>query len=184
MDKACKTSSGNQASPTPSYAKGDRVVYPSHGIGRVDDVAVEEVSGTRIELIRVCFDESRMTVRVPMAKAVSSGLRKLAAPETLSRAMDIVGGRPRPSGAMWSRRAHEFEAKINTGDPMLLAEVVRDLRRNGDPETSASHSEKTIFDRAFDRLASEMAAVEGTDKMDAESRLATQVRGIPVVASL
>jgi CarD family transcriptional regulator len=111
-----------------------------------------------------------MTLRVPVNKAASSGLRKLAAPDSMQEALDTLKGRARIKRTMWSRRAQEYEAKINSGDPVAIAEVVRDLHRNaGQPDQS--FSERQIYEQAMDRLAAELAAIDRTDKAAATTKL-------------
>jgi CarD family transcriptional regulator len=153
------------------FVEGDHVVYPTHGVGKVMGIVNEEIAGHRLQLIVVTFDENRMTLRVPTAKARSSGLRKLASRKMIDTALATLKGRARIKRTMWSRRAQEYEAKINSGDPVAIAEVVRDLHRNaGQPDQS--FSERQIYEAALDRLASELAAIDGTDKPAASEKLA------------
>ncbi|MBV9812495.1 MAG: CarD family transcriptional regulator, partial [Acetobacteraceae bacterium] len=134
------------------FAEGDYVVYPTHGVGKVEKIAVEDIAGHRLELIHITFDENRMTLRVPVSKARSAGLRKLATRKMFDEAMAVLRGKARIKRTMWSRRAQEYEAKINSGDPLTIAEVVRDLHRNaGQPDQS--FSERQIYEAAMDRLA-------------------------------
>ena len=117
------------------FAEGDYVVYPTHGVGKVERIAVEEIAGHKLELIHITFEENRMTLRVPVSKARTAGLRKLASRKLFDDAMAVLKGRARIKRTMWSRRAQEYEAKINSGDPLSIAEVVRDLHRNaGQPD--------------------------------------------------
>ena len=160
-----------------TFAAGERVVYPSHGVGTVESVGAETIGGTSIDFIRVSFPESRMVVRVPVAKARSAGLRRLASREEFARALSVLKGRPRSSKALWARRALDYEGKINSGDPVLVAEVARDLGRNFEPSgQEASMSERHFYERAVDRLAQELAALEGTDKAAAMGRLGDEMR--------
>ncbi len=153
-----------------SFAEGDHVVYPTHGVGKVERIATEEIAGHKLELIHITFEENRMTLRVPVAKARSAGLRKLATRKLFDEAMTILKGRARIKRTMWSRRAQEYEAKINSGDPLAIAEVVRDLHRNaGQPDQS--FSERQIYEAAMDRLAAELAALERIDKAAAAQKL-------------
>ena len=152
------------------FVAGDHVVYPTHGVGKVERIAVEEIAGHKLELIHITFEENRMTLRVPVAKARTAGLRKLASPEVFKKAWDVLRGRARVKRTMWSRRAQEYEAKINSGDPLAIAEVVRDLHRNaGQPDQS--FSERQIYEAAMDRLAAELGALDKTDKMTAIAKL-------------
>ncbi len=123
------------------FAEGDYVVYPTHGVGKVERIAIEEIAGHKLELIHITFEENRMTLRVPVAKARSAGLRKLATRKLFDEALAVLKGRARIKRTMWSRRAQEYEAKINSGDPLAIAEVVRDLHRNaGQPDQSFSRA--------------------------------------------
>jgi CarD family transcriptional regulator len=153
-----------------TFAEGDYVVYPTHGVGKVEKIAPEEIAGHKLELIHITFEENRMTLRVPVAKARSAGLRKLATRKLFDEALGVLKGRARIKRTMWSRRAQEYEAKINSGDPLAIAEVVRDLHRNaGQPDQS--FSERQIYEAAMDRLAAELAALDKTDKMTAATKL-------------
>jgi CarD family transcriptional regulator len=157
--------------PPETFAEGDYVVYPTHGVGRVEKIATEEIAGHKLELIHITFEENRMTLRVPVAKARTAGLRKLATRHMFDKALDVLRGRARIKRTMWSRRAQEYEAKINSGDPLSIAEVVRDLHRNaGQPDQS--FSERQIYESALDRLAAELAALDKTDKVAATNKLA------------
>ena len=152
------------------FHEGDHVVYPTHGVGKVERIATEEIAGHKLELIHITFEENRMTLRVPVSKARSAGLRKLATRKMFDDAMAVLKGRARIKRTMWSRRAQEYEAKINSGDPIAIAEVVRDLHRNaGQPDQS--FSERQIYEAAMDRLAAELAALDKTDKPTAVAKL-------------
>jgi len=160
-----------------SFAEGDFVVYPTHGVGRVEKIAVEDIAGHRLELIHITFEENRMTLRVPVAKARSAGLRKLATRKVFDEALAVLKGRARVKRTMWSRRAQEYEAKINSGDPTAIAEVVRDLHRNaGQPDQS--FSERQIYEAAMDRLAAELAALDQTDKNMALAKMGNYLKTI------
>jgi CarD family transcriptional regulator len=159
-----------QPSKAETFIEGDHVVYPTHGVGKVERIATEEIAGHKLELIHITFEENRMTLRVPVAKARSAGLRKLASRKLFDEAMAVLKGRARIKRTMWSRRAQEYEAKINSGDPLAIAEVVRDLHRNaGQPDQS--FSERQIYEAAMDRLAAELAALDKTDKATAVTKL-------------
>jgi len=155
---------------TDPFRKGDAVVYPAHGVGRIDRVGFEEIAGHRLNLIHISFDENQMTLRVPVAQARAAGLRKLASRKELGDALAKLKGRPRASRLMWAKRAQEYLAKINSGDPVALAEVVRDLQAAGDGSGS-SFSQRNLFELALDRLAAEVAAVNRTAKVEAVERL-------------
>ena len=160
-----------------NFVEGDFVVYPTHGVGKVERIATEEIAGHKLELIHITFEENRMTLRVPVTKARTAGLRKLATRKQFDDALALLKGRARIKRTMWSRRAQEYEAKINSGDPMAIAEVVRDLHRNaGQPDQS--FSERQIYEAAMDRLAAEMAALDGTDKATAVVKLADYLKSI------
>jgi CarD family transcriptional regulator len=157
------------------FVDGDFVVYPTHGVGKVERIATEEIAGHTLELIHITFDENRMTLRVPTNKARTAGLRKLASPKQFSEVLATLKGRARIKRTMWSRRAQEYEAKINSGDPQAIAEVVRDLHRNaGQPDQS--FSERQIYESALDRLAAEYAALEHVDKATAIERLIAHLK--------
>ncbi len=144
------------------FACGDFVVYPTHGVGRISAIEDQEVAGYQLRLFVVRFDKEKMTLRIPVGKAEVAGLRKLASRQLIDVAITTLKGRSRVNRAMWSRRAQEYEAKINSGDPVSIAEVVRDLHRNaGQPDQS--YSERQIYEAALDRLAREVAAVDKTD---------------------
>jgi CarD family transcriptional regulator len=146
------------------FRKGDSVVYPAHGVGKIDRVGFEEIAGHKLHLIHISFEENRMTLRVPVAQARAAGLRKLASRKELTDALTKLRGRPRMSRLMWAKRAQEYLAKINSGALVALAEVVRDLQAAGDGSGS-SFSQRNLFELA--RLAAEVAAVNHTAKVDA-----------------
>ena len=154
----------------PLFNPGDFVVYPTHGVGKVTSIEEDEIAGHKLELFVISFDRDRMTLRVPTSKAANSGLRKLSSKKRMDEAIHTLKGRPRVKRTMWSRRAAEYDLKINSGDPVSIAEVVRDLHRNvGQPDQS--FSERQIYEQARDRLAAEVAAVDKTDMEKASSKL-------------
>jgi CarD family transcriptional regulator len=152
------------------FRTGDFVVYPTHGVGKVLGIEAQEISGHRLQLIIIHFEKDRMTLRVPVAKAKNSGLRRLSSRKVMDTALTTLKGRSRIKRVMWSRRAQEYEAKINSGDPVSIAEVVRDLHRGAD-QPDQSFSERQIYQAALDRLARELAAVEDIDEKAASDRL-------------
>ena len=152
------------------FGAADYVVYPTHGVGRVLGVEKQEISGHILELIIIKFEKDRMTLRVPVGKAQASGLRKLSSRKMMDTALATLKGRSRVKRTMWSRRAQEYEAKINSGDPVSIAEVVRDLHRNAD-QPDQSYSERQMYQAALDRLARELAAVEKIDEIAATLKL-------------
>jgi CarD family transcriptional regulator len=152
------------------FKTGEAIVYPAHGVGRITAIEEQEIAGYKLELFVVSFEKDKMVLRVPTAKAASVGMRKLAEPVLVQKALDVLTGRARVKRTMWSRRAQEYEAKINSGDPVQIAEVVRDLHRNaGQPDQS--FSERQIYEQAMDRLAAELAAIDRTDKPAATEKL-------------
>jgi CarD family transcriptional regulator len=153
----------------------DFVVYPTHGVGRVTGIETQEISGMKLTLFVVHFEKDKMTLRVPVAKANTVGMRRLSSPDKMRTALKTLKGRARVKRTMWSRRAQEYEAKINSGDPISIAEVVRDLHRNAD-QPEQSYSERQIYEAALDRLARELAAVERIDEVQATQRLEKVLR--------
>jgi CarD family transcriptional regulator len=153
-----------------SFNEGDYVVYPTHGVGKVAAIEKQQIAGHELELFVITFDRDRMTLRVPVPKAKNSGLRKLSTPTVMDAALNTLASRSKIKRAMWSRRAQEYEAKINSGDPMAIAEVVRDLHRNAN-QPDQSYSERQIYEAALERLASELAAVERIEPEQATQKL-------------
>ncbi len=152
------------------FAEGDYVVYPTHGVGKVTGVETKEIAGQELTLFVIQFEKERMTLRVPISKAKDSGLRKLSNRKVIDSALKTLKGRVRVKRTMWSRRAQEYEAKINSGDPVLIAEVVRDLHR-GEDQPDQSYSERQMYQAALDRLARELAAVDSIDHDAAVEKL-------------
>ena len=142
---------------------GDHVVYPAHGVGVVQGVEMQEVAGSSLELYVITFDHEKMTLRVPTRKAKTAGLRSLAEGNVVSQALTTLKGRARVKRTMWSRRAQEYEAKINSGDLISIAEVVRDLHRS-ESQPEQSYSERQLYESALDRMAREVAAIERIDR--------------------
>jgi CarD family transcriptional regulator len=140
------------------FKTGEPIVYPAHGVGQIRAIEEQEVAGFKLELFVISFDKDKMTLRVPTAKAASVGMRKLAEAPTVGRALDTLTGRARVKRTMWSRRAQEYEAKINSGDLVAIAEVVRDLFR-ADTQPEQSYSERQLYEAALDRVVREIAAV-------------------------
>ena len=152
------------------YATGEYVVYPAHGVGKVSDVTKQTIAGTELELIVVNFDKDKMTLRIPMAKAKATGLRKISDTTTLSIALATLKGKAKVKKVMWSRRAQEYENKINSGDPVAIAEVIRDLHRN-ENLAEQSYSERQIYEQALDRLSNEYAVSENISTADATKKI-------------
>ena len=145
----------------------DFVVYPTHGVGKILGTETQEIAGTELDLLVINFEHDRMTLRIPVAKAETSGLRRLSSRKQMDLALVKLEGRARVRRTMWSRRAQEYEAKINSGDPVSIAEVVRDLRRNS-TQSEQSYSERQMYQAALDRLAREFAAIENIDEETAK----------------
>jgi len=146
------------------------VVYPAHGVGQIIKVEEQEISGLTLELFVISFEKDKMTLRVPTNKAVEVGMRSLASPEEVDRAMHTLKGKAKVKRAMWSRRAQEYEQKINSGDLIAIAEVVRDLHRTDD-QREQSYSERQLYEAALERLTREVAAVSGSDEIDAQQKV-------------
>ena len=152
------------------FTEGDYVVYPTHGVGKVTGVEKKEIAGQELTLFVIQFEKERMTLRVPISKVKVAGLRKLSNRRVIESALKTLKGRSRVKRTMWSRRAQEYEAKINSGDPVSIAEVVRDLYRNAD-QPDQSYSERQMYQAALERLARELAAVEKIDHDTATEKL-------------
>src|SRR5258708_19374974 len=146
-----------------AFEKGDFVVYPTHGVGRVIDIEAKEIAGHKLDLFVISFEQERMMLRVPVAKAKISGLRKLSSRKIMESALVTLKGRSRVSRAMWNRRAQEYEAKINSGDPVSIAEVVRALHRNA-AHPDHSSTQPHIYETALDRLARQPPPAERLPK--------------------
>ena len=154
----------------PTFSSGDFVVYPTHGVGKIIGVEEQTIGGDTLELFIIDFEQDRMKLRVPVEKTKISGLRGLSSRDRLKTAMSTLKSAPRVKRTMWSRRAQEYEAKINSGDPVSIAEVVRDLFRNSDQQEQ-SYSERQIYQSALDRLAREFAAVDKVSEEKAAQKL-------------
>jgi len=157
-----------------AFAVGDYIVYPKHGVGKITELESQEISGMTLELYVVRFEKERMTLRVPTNKAEASGMRRLSSDATLKEAFTTLKGKARIKRTMWSRRAQEYEAKINSGDLVSIAEVVRDLHRGAD-QPEQSYSERQIYESALGRLARELAAVEDIDEEAAMVKLENEL---------
>ena len=163
------------AQPKLPFAVEDYVVYPTHGVGQVVGIESATVAGFELQFYVIVFENDKMTLRVPVEKAKDSGLRKLSSKEKMQNAMSTLKGRARSKRTMWSRRAQEYEAKINSGDPVSIAEVVRDLHRaSGQPDQS--YSERQMYEAALERLAHELALVEKIDQQTAAKRLESMLK--------
>ncbi len=147
------------------------VVYPTHGVGRIVAIEEQEIAGCKLELFVINFEKDKMTLRVPTSKSQSAGMRKLSDDAVLTRALETLRGRARVKRTMWSRRAQEYEAKINSGDLITIAEVVRDLYRS-DTQPEQSYSERQLYEAALDRMAREIAAAQDVDESIAVQKVA------------
>jgi CarD family transcriptional regulator len=160
------------------FKTGEYVVYPSHGVGQITAIEEQEVAGFKLELFVVSFAKDKMTLRVPTAKAASVGLRKLADAECVTKALTTLTGRARVKRTMWSRRAQEYEAKINSGDLVAIAEVVRDLYRS-EAQPEQSYSERQLYEAALDRMTREIAVVDDVTETEALKKIEGQLAKSP-----
>jgi CarD family transcriptional regulator len=148
------------------FKAGEYIVYPAHGVGQITGIEDQEIAGYKLELFVISFEKDKMTLRVPVTKIVTVGMRKLADATVVKKALETVKGRARVKRTMWSRRAQEYEAKINSGDLIAIAEVVRDLYR-ADSQPEQSYSERQLYEAALDRMAREVAAVDHVSETEA-----------------
>jgi CarD family transcriptional regulator len=155
-----------KASTKQGFKTGEHIVYPSHGVGKIVSIDEQEVAGFKLELFVISFAKDKMTLRVPTTKIASVGMRKLADAPVVAKSLETLKGRARVKRTMWSRRAQEYEAKINSGDLVAIAEVVRDLYRS-EAQPEQSYSERQLYEAALDRMAREIAAVQ--DLTDTEA---------------
>src|SRR5271163_2611148 len=160
------------------FGIGDHVVYPAHGVGTVVGVETQEVAGHSLEVYVITFDHEKMMLRVPTRKAKTAGLRPLAAEVVVSQALTTLKGRARVKRTMWSRRAQEYEAKINSGDLISIAEVVRDLHRT-DNQPEQSYSERQLYEAALDRMAREVVIVEKLTETETLKAIEAQLQRGP-----
>ena len=166
------------AAKAPAFSVGDYVVYPKHGVGRVVELQNEEIAGMQLELYVLRFEKERMTLRVPVNKVEAIGMRKLSSDKTLKEAMETLKGKPKVKRTMWSRRAQEYEAKINSGDIVAIAEVVRDLYRS-ESQPEQSYSERQLYEAALDRLSREIAVVQHSTETEAIKEIESQLAKSP-----
>jgi CarD family transcriptional regulator len=152
------------------FKTNEYVVYPTHGVGRIVGIEDQEIAGYKLELFVINFEKDKMTLRVPTAKSVSAGMRKLSDDAIVAKALETLKGRARVKRTMWSRRAQEYEAKINSGDLVAIAEVVRDLYRS-DAQPEQSYSERQLYEAALDRVVREISAVQDVDESVALQRI-------------
>ncbi len=150
------------------------VVYPAHGVGQIVALEEQEVAGFKLELFVISFAKDKMTLRVPTSKVSGVGMRKISDADTARRSLDILTGRARVKRTMWSRRAQEYETKINSGDINAIAEVVRDLYRS-EAQPEQSYSERQLYEAALDRMVREIAAVQKSNEIDALKTVEAQL---------
>ena len=152
------------------FKPGDHVVYPAHGVGMVTAIETREVAGMELEMLVIEFEKEKMTLRIPLGKVDSAGLRGLSSKKDMQDALKTLKGKVRIKRTMWSRRAQEYEAKINSGSLVQVAEVVRDLFRNAD-QPDQSYSERQIYQSALERLVRELAAIDRVSEEKAQEKL-------------
>ena len=155
-----------KATQRQGFKTNEFIVYPAHGVGQIVAIEEQEVAGYKLELFVINFVKDKMTLRVPIAKIAAVGMRKLAEPPIVKRALETLKGRARIKRTMWSRRAQEYEAKINSGNIVSISEVVRDLFRS-DSQPEQSYSERQLYEAALDRLAREISAVQRITETEA-----------------
>ncbi len=155
-----------KATQRQGFKTGEFIVYPAHGVGQIVAIEEQEVAGYKLELFVINFVKDKMTLRVPTAKIGAVGMRKLAEPPIVKRALETLKGRARIKRTMWSRRAQEYEAKINSGNIVSISEVVRDLFRS-ESQPEQSYSERQLYEAALDRLAREISAVQRVTETEA-----------------
>ena len=157
-------------SKKPDFRPNEYVVYPAHGVGQIISIEEQQIAGISLELFVISFEKDKMTLRVPTDKALQIGMRSLSSPDVILKAMTTLKGKAKVKRAMWSRRAQEYEQKINSGDLIAIAEVVRDLHRNDD-QREQSYSERQLYEAALERLTREVAAVDNGDEAAATKRV-------------
>jgi len=160
------------------FKTNEFVVYPAHGVGQILAIEEQEIAGAKLELFVINFIKDKMTLRVPTAKVANVGMRKLSEPTLVKRALETLKGRARIKRTMWSRRAQEYEAKINSGDIVAIAEVVRDLYRS-ESQPEQSYSERQLYEAALDRLAREIAVVQHVTETEAVKEIEGQLAKSP-----
>ena len=160
------------------FKTNEFVVYPAHGVGQILAIEEQEIAGARLELFVINFMKDKMTLRVPTAKVANVGMRKLSEPVLVKKALETLKGRARVKRTMWSRRAQEYEAKINSGDIVAIAEVVRDLYRS-ESQPEQSYSERQLYEAALDRLSREIAVVQHVTETEAVKEIESQLAKSP-----
>src|ERR1700680_74232 len=160
------------------FRTNEFIVYPAHGVGQIVRIEEQEVAGFKLEVFVISFSKDKMTLRVPTSKAITVGMRKLAPPDVVKKALDTLKGRARIKRTMWSRRAQEYEAKIKSGNLVSIAEVVRDLYRS-DTQPEQSYSERQLYEAALDRLSREIAVVQHSTETEAVKEIEGQLAKSP-----
>jgi CarD family transcriptional regulator len=160
-----------------SFQAGEPVVYPGHGLGVITGIEEQEVAGFKLELLVLSLDSGKVTVRIPVTKAKSSGLRKVSEPAVVKHAIEILAGKARAKRGMWNRRAADFQERIGTGQLTAIAEVLRDLNRG--PQEEASYSERQIFDGALDLMVKEVSAVNQITDTEARKLIEQSLSSAP-----
>ena len=158
------------------FKTSEFIVYPAHGVGQIIAIEEQEVAGAKLELFVINFIKDKMTLRVPTHKASEIGMRQLSTPDIVTKALETLKGKAKVKRAMWSRRAQEYEQKINSGDLLSIAEVVRDLHR-ADDQREQSYSERQLYEAALERLTREVAAVSGVDEAGAAKQVDSVLLG-------
>jgi CarD family transcriptional regulator len=173
LSPAAKTP--KSASQRQGFKLNEFVVYPAHGVGQIIAIEEQEVAGFKLELFVINFSRDKLTLRVPTSKVSGVGMRKISDPDTARRSLEILTGRARVKRTMWSRRAQEYETKINSGDINAIAEVVRDLYRS-EAQPEQSYSERQLYEAALDRMVREIAAVQKSNEIDALKAVEAQLQ--------
>ena len=172
------TTQQKKSSQRQGFKTGEAIVYPAHGVGQIVAIEEQEVAGHKLELFVIDFEKDKMRLKVPVAKASTIGMRKLSETDYVDRALKVVTGKARIKRTMWSRRAQEYDAKINSGDLISIAEVVRDLfRAENQPEQS--YSERQLYEAALDRMAREIAAVNKMSETESVRLIETHLAKAP-----
>jgi len=174
-DAASSAKAVKAAGQRQGFKLNEFVVYPAHGVGQITAIEEQEVAGFKLELFVISFSKDKLTLRVPTSKVSGVGMRKISDPDTAKRSLDILTGRARVKRTMWSRRAQEYETKINSGDINAIAEVVRDLYRS-EAQPEQSYSERQLYEAALDRMVREIAAVQKSNEIDALKTVEAQLQ--------
>lgn len=157
------------------FKVGEYVVYPAHGVGKLTGCEEHTIAGHKLELLVINFDKDKMVLRLPKEKAQNAGLRPLSSKKEMDEALKMLSVKTKPRRVMWSRRAQEYETKINSGMPNSIAEVIRDLYRRSN-DTEQSYSERQIYQAAVERFIRELSAVENIDETKAVEKMEISLR--------